>query len=45
LALNNFFLFIDLVLLPTAVDLGIVRGLLGLTAVATLLYGFIWELD
>jgi hypothetical protein len=45
LALNNLFLFIDLVLLPKAVDLGIIRNLLGLSAVATLLYGFIWELD
>jgi hypothetical protein len=45
LALNNFFLFIDLVLLPTAIDLAILRSLLGLAAVATLLYGFIWELD
>lgn len=45
LALNNFVLFIDLVLLPTTIDLAILRSLLGLSAVATLLYGFIWELD
>jgi hypothetical protein len=45
LALNNFFLFIDLVLLPVAVDLALLRALLGLAAVSTLLYGFIWELD
>jgi hypothetical protein len=45
LALNNLVLFIDLVLLPQAIDLQTVRSLLGLSAVATLLYGFIWELD
>ena len=44
LALNNFFLVVDLVLLP-AVDLAILRSLVGLAAVLTLLYGFIWELD
>jgi hypothetical protein len=45
LALNNLFLFVDLVLLPTSIDLTILRSALGLSAVATLLYGFIWELD
>ncbi len=45
LALNNFFLFLDLVLLPVAVDLSTLRALAGLAAVSTLLYGFIWELD
>ena len=45
LALNNLVLFIDLVLLPTSIDLSIVRGLLALTAVVALLYGFIWELE
>ena len=45
LALNNMFLFIDLVLLPTEVDLAFLRGMLGLSAVGTLLYGFIWEVD
>jgi hypothetical protein len=45
LALNNFVLFIDVVLFPAAVDLLIVRSLLALSAVSTLLYGFIWELD
>jgi len=45
LALNNLFLFVDLVLLPTTVDLSPLRGILGFSAVATLLYGFIWELD
>lgn len=45
LALNNFFLFVDLVVLPTAIDLAPLRSLLGLAGVTTLLYGFIWELD
>jgi hypothetical protein len=45
LALNNLMLFVDLVLLPQSVDLSILRGVLGLSAVATLLSGFIWELD
>jgi hypothetical protein len=45
LALNNLGLFIDLVLLPQAIDLATVRSLLGLSAVSILLYGFIWELD
>ena len=44
LALNNFFLMIDLILLPD-VDLSLVRSALALAAVGTLLYGFIWELD
>jgi hypothetical protein len=45
LALNNLFLFIDLAVLPTMVDLGLLRAVLGLSAVSALLYGFIWELD
>ena len=42
LAFNNFFLFIDLTVLPT-VDLRLLRGLSALGAIAVLLYGFIWE--
>ncbi|MPZ40092.1 MAG: hypothetical protein GEU95_18955 [Rhizobiales bacterium] len=45
LALNNFFLFIDLALLPTMIDLSLLRLAIGLSAVSALLYGFIWELD
>jgi hypothetical protein len=44
LALNNFFVVIDLVVLPDA-DLTSLRNLSALAAVMTLLYGFIWELD
>lgn len=45
LALNNLLLVADLLILPTAIDLLIVRNLTALAAVGTLLYGFIWELD
>jgi Family of unknown function (DUF5985) len=45
LALNNLFLFIDLALLPTLIDLSLLRMVLALAAVSVLLYGFIWELD
>jgi len=45
LGLNNFLLVIDLVFLPDAIDLRLPRLLASLAAVATLLYGFIWELD
>jgi hypothetical protein len=44
LALNNFFLVADMILLPDW-DLSYTRILLALSAVATLLYGFVWELD
>jgi len=44
LALNNFLLVLDLLVLPT-VDLAVLRLLSSLAAVATLLYGFIWETD
>jgi hypothetical protein len=44
LALNNFFVVIDLIFL-TDVDLALVRNAFALAAAATLVYGFIWELD
>lgn len=44
LALNNFFLLADMILFPD-IDFALVRAMLGLSAVSTLLYGFIWELD
>jgi hypothetical protein len=44
LALNNFFVVVDLVVLPQT-DLTIMRNASSLAAVMTLLYGFIWELD
>ncbi len=44
LAINNFLLFLDLVILP-ATDLRLIRNLAALAAVSVLLYGFIWEAD
>jgi len=44
LALNNFLVVIDLVFLPD-VDLRFARLAANVIALATLLYGFIWELD
>ena len=44
LGLNNFLVVLDLVVLPS-VDLSVVRHLVLIAALATLLYGFIWELD
>ena len=44
LALNNFVLVLDLVYFPD-IDFGLARHLLALTAVSTLLYGFVFELD
>lgn len=41
LALNNLLVVIDLLLLPTQVDLSLYRQLSKLAAVSTLLYGFI----
>jgi hypothetical protein len=44
LAINNFVLFVDIVLLPT-VSLLWVRELAEAAAVCVLLYGFVWEVD
>ncbi|QSQ20601.1 hypothetical protein JY651_35990 [Pyxidicoccus parkwayensis] len=43
LALNNVLLFVDLVLLPTAVDLYVPRLITGLASAVVLLYGLIWD--
>ncbi|NMO21785.1 hypothetical protein HPC49_50820 [Pyxidicoccus fallax] len=43
LALNNILLFIDLVLLPTSVDLYLPRLITGLASAVILLYGLIWD--
>jgi RsiW-degrading membrane proteinase PrsW (M82 family) len=45
LAVNNLLLFIDVIVLPTEIDLQPVRHLASLAAVSVLLYGFIWETD
>ena len=44
LALNNFALVIDLVVLPSY-DLRLARLVLALAAVASLIWGFIWEVE
>ena len=43
LALNNVLLFVDLVLLPTAVDLYVPRLITSVASAAILLYGLIWD--
>lgn len=43
LALNNILLFVDLVLLPTAVDLYLPRLATGVVSAGILLYGLIWD--
>jgi hypothetical protein len=45
LALNNLALVLDLVVWPQDVDLRLVRLLLALAAVASLIWGFIWEVE
>jgi hypothetical protein len=45
LAVNNFLVVVDLVVLPTEIDLTIPRNASSFAAIMTLLYGFIWELD
>jgi len=45
LAVNNFLVVVDLVFLPDVIDLRPMRFAATLVALATLLYGFIWELD
>jgi hypothetical protein len=43
-ALNNLFVFVDIILFPST-DLSFFRTASSLGAVGTLLYGFIWELE
>jgi hypothetical protein len=45
LAVNSFLVVVDLVFLPEEIDLQIPRLIVTLVAAATLLYGFIWEID
>jgi hypothetical protein len=44
-ALNNMLLFVDIVVLPTQVDLRLYRLLAALAGIACLLYAFVWEAD
>ena len=43
LALNNVLLFIDLIVVPTSVDLSLWRAATALAGVSVLLFGLIWE--
>lgn len=45
IALNNLLVVIDLVVLPTGIDLLPMRRLASLLAVSVLLFGFIWETE
>jgi len=45
LAINNLLVFIDLVILPHAVNLHPWRQVSSLAAVSVLIWGFIWEAD
>lgn len=44
LAANNLFVIVDLLLIRS-IDLGLVRLLLSLAAVAVLLFGFVWDME
>ena len=43
LALNNTLLFVDLIIVPTSVDLSLWRSATALAGVGLLLFGLIWE--
>lgn len=43
LALNNALLFIDLIIVPTTLDLSAWRGATAMAGVGVLLFGLIWE--
>ncbi|MFY2558677.1 DUF5985 family protein [Corallococcus terminator] len=43
MAVSNVLLFVDLVILPTTIDLYMPRLLAGLVSVSILLYGLIWD--
>lgn len=45
LALNNLLVIVDIVILPTSIDLSSVRLLASLVAVSVLIFGFVWETD
>ena len=45
LTLNNAVLVVDKVLLPTTVDLALLRTTIALTAMMVLLYGLIWDTE
>ena len=45
LALNNLALVLDLVVFPTSIDLRLIRLVLAFAAAASLIWGFVWEIE
>jgi len=45
LALNNVLLFVDLVLLPSTVDLSLLRNSVAVAALSLLVFGLIWDAE
>jgi uncharacterized protein DUF5985 len=45
LSVNNIVLFVDTILLPTQIDLRVLRLSAALAGIACLLYAFIWEAE
>jgi hypothetical protein len=45
LSLNNALLFLDLVILPTTVDLALARAAVGAASMLTLVAGLIWSIE
>jgi hypothetical protein len=45
LSLNNALLYLDLVILPTAVDLALARAIIGAASMLTLVGGLIWNVE
>ncbi|MCG3115461.1 MAG: DUF5985 family protein [Candidatus Manganitrophus sp. SA1] len=43
LTLNNFLLYIDLVIIPDSADLSILRSIAALAGLMLLIYGLIWD--
>jgi hypothetical protein len=43
LAVNNLLLVVDLVVLPSRIDLSLLRGAVGFGATASFLFALIWE--
>lgn len=45
LAVNNLLVVVDLMILPTSIDLSLLRQACSLAALAVLIFGFVWEVD
>ena len=45
LSLNNLLVIVDLLILPTSIDLSVFRLLASLVGVGVLIFGFVWEAD